>query len=143
VWLRNFFFNHLFVNLFNPFFFVSFSSLQHGRQLNKIQCLCMTIINYLVGVRAYLRTYGNDFSTVIFQWSGHLRMFSLSVSLSLVIKSIVDFSSLAIWSIKFIRLEKKLIMISRLSTGTELSEREKFVFFSLLFLLVYVLVDII
>jgi len=29
----------------------------------------------------------------------------------------------------FIRLEKKLIIVSRLSTGTELSEKEKFVFF--------------
>jgi hypothetical protein len=83
--LRNIFFNHLFVNLFWSFFFVSSSSLQHyNQQLNKIQCSCMTIINYLVGVRAYLRIYGNEFFNEVVIWE-------YCLSFSLVIKSIVDF----------------------------------------------------
>jgi hypothetical protein len=57
MWLRNIcliVYLQIFLILF---FFVSCSSLQHyDQQLNKIQCSSMTIISYLVGVRAYLRT---------------------------------------------------------------------------------------
>ncbi len=86
MWLRDIFFNHLFVNLFNPFFFsfsISSSSLQ---QLNKIQCSCMAIINYLVGVRAYWRARKIEFITVGFffrkvvSWEDKVNFFSLSLS---------------------------------------------------------------